>query len=398
MKIILVADTFPPLRTSGAVQLRDLSRELDYQGHELTICLPSTDIKNLWKYEIVDGIEILRLKAPRTKDLNYFLRTINEFLMPFAMIRGFKKSPLSKNKWDGVVWYSPSIFHGPFIKMLKYNSSCKAYLIVRDIFPQWAVDMGLMGKGLPYKFFNAIAHYQYSIADFIGVQSPGNKVYFSKLKREPSQSLQVLNNWLGESAKMSCSIRFSETALANRKVIVYAGNMGIAQNMDTLINLAKLFEENEGIGFAFVGRGSDASRLKNKANSLELNNVLFFDEIHPDEVHDLFTQCHIGIVSLDARHKSHNIPGKFLTYIQSGLPVIANINYGNDLAKIIRDQKVGQVCENNSLDELKHLTEKLINQIESDDGYYRRCIDLFERDFSARKAVNQIIKTFKNEV
>ena len=157
MKIILVADTFPPLRTSGAVQLRDLSRELDYQGHELTICLPSTDIKNLWKYEIVDGIEILRLKAPRTKDLNYFLRTINEFLMPFAMIRGFKKSPLSKNKWDGVVWYSPSIFHGPFIKMLKYNSSCKAYLIVRDIFPQWAVDMGLMGKGLPYKFFNAIA-------------------------------------------------------------------------------------------------------------------------------------------------------------------------------------------------------------------------------------------------
>lgn len=396
MKLILVADTFPPLRTSGAVQLRDLSRELVHQGHHLTVCLPSWDINVPWLLEEIDEIEILRLKSPKTKDLNYLLRTINEFLMPYSMMRGFKKSPLCKKNWDGIIWYSPSIFHGPFIKMLKHNSSCKGYLIVRDIFPEWALDMGLMSKGLPYRFFNAIAQYQYSIADFIGVQSPGNKVYFRKWAHNPGRYLQVLNNWLRESSKIECSIRIAETDFADRKVFVYAGNMGIAQDIDILIDLARLFHTRSDIGFLFVGRGADVNRLKNKVNNLELSNILFFDEVHPDEIPDLYSQCTIGIVSLDARHKSHNIPGKFLTYMQSGLPVLAKVNHGNDLVKIIQDQEVGQVSDSNDLNELKLLAEKLIYQVESGNDFYNKCISLYNKDFSSRKAVEQIIRSLEN--
>jgi hypothetical protein len=50
--------------------------------------------------------------------------------------------------------------------------------------------------------------------------------------------------------------------------------------------------------------------------------VLLFDAIHPDDLPDLYAQCDVGIVSLDPRHKSHSIPGKFLTYMQSGLSVL----------------------------------------------------------------------------
>jgi glycosyltransferase involved in cell wall biosynthesis len=391
MRIALIADTFPPLRTSGAVQLRDLSREFARQGHALTVLLPSPDQDEPWSLEEIDGVQVLRLKAPRTKDIGYVRRTFGEFAMPFAMLRHFRQSPLASERWDGVVWYTPSIFHGPLASALKKRSGCKSYLIIRDIFPEWAVDMGLMGRGLPYRFFDAIARYQYSVADVIGVQTPGNRGYFDEWHQQPGRTLEVLQNWLDKPAQARCSIRVNETALAGRNVLVYAGNMGIAQGMDILLDLAEKLRHRTDVGFLFVGRGSDSTRLKASAKDRKLDNVQFYDEIHPDEIPDFYAQCSVGIVALDPRHKSHNIPGKFLTYMQSGLPVLANVNAGNDLAKMIRDERVGQVCENNRVDELLLLAEKLLDQIQTDSGLSVRCTALFEHEFAVEKAVKQIV-------
>lgn len=392
MRVALIADTFPPLRTSGAVQLRDLSREFSRQGHALTVFLPSPDLEASWTLESFDGVEVLRLKAPRTKDIGYFRRTLGELMMPFVMMRQFRKSPLCSERWDGVVWYAPSIFHGPLASALKKSSGCKGYLIIRDIFPEWAVDMGLMGRGLPYRFFDAVARYQYKVADVIGVQTPGNRGYFDQWQQKSGRRLEVLQNWLDKPAHARCPIRVNETGLAGRKVFVYAGNMGIAQGMNILLDLADKLRHRTDVGFLFVGRGSDATRLKVSATDLKLDNVLFYDEIHPDEIPDLYSQCSAGIVSLDPRHKSHNIPGKFLTYMQSGLPVLANINEGNDLAQMIRDEQVGQVCESNQVSDLLLLTDKLLIQIDSQaDDLSNRCRSLFEREFAVDRAVRQIV-------
>jgi glycosyltransferase involved in cell wall biosynthesis len=391
MRIALIADTFPPLRTSGSVQLRDLSREFARQGHALTVLLPSPGQEATWSLEDFDGVQVLRLKAPRTKDIGYVWRTLGEFVMPFAMLRQFRKSPLVSERWDGVVWYAPSIFHGPLVSDLKKRSNCKGYLIIRDIFPEWAVDMGLMGRGLPYRFFDSVARYQYSVADVIGVQTPGNRGYFDQWQQQPGRSLEVLQNWLDKPAQARCPIRVNETVLVGRKVFVYAGNMGIAQGMDILLDLAEKLQHLTDIGFLFVGRGSDSARLKNSAKERKLDNLLFYDEIDPDEIPDLYSQCSAGIVALDPKHKSHNIPGKFLTYMQSGLPVLANVNPGNDLAQVIRDERVGQVCESNRIDDLLQLVIKLLAQIKSDGELPSRCRNLFEREFAVDKAVRQIV-------
>lgn len=391
MKIALVADTFPPLRTSGAVQLRDLSREFVRQGHKLTVLLPAPGLSQPWLLEDLDGTRVLRLKAQQTKDIGYVRRTLAELAIPFAMLRNLRKSPLAKERWNGVVWYAPSIFHGPLVSALKNSSACKSYLIIRDIFPEWAVDMGLMGRGLPYRFFDAVARYQYSVADVIGVQTPGNRRYFEPWLGHPGRHLEVLQNWLDKPSQMRCSIRVDQTALAGRKVFVYAGNMGVAQGMDILLDLADKLCSRPDVGFLFVGRGSDAARLKAAAQARQLDNVVFFDEIDPDEIPDLYAQCDAGIVALDPRHKSHNIPGKFLTYMQNGLPVLANINAGNDLAQMIRDERVGQVCETNQVDELLLLTEKLLDQIAMDSGLSGRCTALFEREFAVENTVKQIV-------
>lgn len=391
MRFVLITENFPPLRNSGAVQLRDLSREFVRQGHQLTVLLPDAAIQNPWVLEGFDGVRILRLRALRTKDIGHVRRTIAELLMPFVMMYQLGKSPLIDEQWDGVVWYSPSIFHAPMASRLKRVNGCKAYLIIRDIFPAWAVDMGLMGRGLPYLFFNAVASYQYSVADVIGVQTSGNRRYFDRWQQQPRHKLEVLQNWLDKPAQVRCSIRISDTPLAGRKIFVYAGNMGVAQGVDILLEFAERLRSRGDVGLLLVGRGSDAARLRASARERELDNVLFYDEIHPDEIPDLYAQCSAGIVALDPRHKSHNIPGKFLTYMQCGLPVLANVNAGNDLAQMIRTEKVGEVCETNQVDELLELALKLLAQIEVDSQLPARCRSLFHREFAVEKAVRQIV-------
>jgi glycosyltransferase involved in cell wall biosynthesis len=398
MRIALVADTFPPLRTSGAVQLRDLSRELVRQGHQLTVLLPAADLDGPWRLDDWEGMRVLRLRSPKTKDVGYVRRTLSEFWMPFAMRRQLKCSPLAHERFDGVVWYSPSIFHGPLVQALKRQSRCPSYLIIRDIFPEWAVDMGLMGRGLPYRVFDAVARYQYSVADVIGVQTPGNLVYFERWQAQAGRRLQVLPNWLGAPAQRRCPIRIDQTALAGRKIFVYAGNMGVAQGMDRVMELVVQLQARTDVGFVFVGRGSDAQRLKALAQSLDLSNVLFFDEIDPDEIPDLYAQCHVGLVALDPRHRSHNIPGKFLTYMQSGLPVLANVNAGNDLASLIREHKVGQVCESEQLNALVDMAQALLTQVDAEPDMPQRCRALFERAFAVEQIAQQVVAALNTPI
>lgn len=317
--------------------------------------------------------------------------------MPFVMLRNFRKSPLSNLRWDGVVWYSPTIFLGPLANALKKVAGCRSYLILRDIFPDWAVDMDLMNRGLPYQFFKAVERYQYSVADVIGVQTHGNLRYLAQWSSHPDRELEVLQNWLGTSEVGSCSISVKSSQLAGRTIFVYAGNMGVAQGMGVLLDLAERLQAREDIGFLFVGRGSDSLLLREDAKRRELANVAFYDEIEPSEIPGLYQQCDVGIVALDPRHKTHNIPGKFLSYMRAGLPVLASINEGNDLADLIREEKVGRVTTDNSVNTLRFLAEDLVDEIADEKSISNRCMTLSERLFSPKTAVHQIVTALGDE-
>jgi len=395
MRLALVADVFPPLRSSGAVQLRDLSNELVSQGHDVTVLVASPGLDAPYKFEVLGGLRVLRLKTPATKDRGYVARTLGEFWMPFAMLKGFKHSPLSDELWDAVVWYSPSIFLGPLVKALKSKSRCPSYLIVRDIFPEWAADMGLMSRGSPFLFFKLIAAYQYSIADVIGIQSKGNAVYFQRWVKSSNRRLEVLHNWLAPARDVGCTIDISQSALAGRKIFVYAGNMGVAQGMDVVVDLAQFFKNDRNVGFVLVGRGSEVDKLKSMVAHKALENVLFFEEIDPSEIPSLYAQCDVGLVLLDARHRSHNVPGKFLTYMQAGLPVLAAVNAGNDLIGLIDESQVGRACEAADLNKLFASAKELLAQVQSDDFYRQRCQVLCERLFTAEAAARQVVASLK---
>jgi glycosyltransferase involved in cell wall biosynthesis len=397
MRIALVGDTFPPVRTSSAVQIVDLSRELVRAGHEVTVLIPAADQEQVWRIEDLDGVRVLRLRTMKIKDINYVLRTIGESLMPHMMRRGLAASPLAGVRWDGIICYVPSIFHGSLVRALKAESRCKCYLIVRDIFPEWAADLGLMGRGLPFRYFRAVAQDLYSLADTIGVQSAGNLTYFENWAQRPGRQLEILQNWLADRPLIDCSIRLSETPLAGRRVFVYAGNMGVAQEVGVLLKLASRLRDDSTVGFLFIGRGSEARRLAAEAAELGLTNVLFSDEIHPDEVPGLLAQCHVGLIALNPHHKSHNIPGKFLTYMHAGLPVLARVNPGNDLADIIREEGVGYVTEGGDIDELAGMARDMLANDASLSGASGRSRQLYRRLFSPAIAASQIVVRLRDE-
>ena len=396
--IVLVADAYPPSRTSAALQLKDLALEFLRQGITPTVITPDSGLQDISSLVKLDGISVLRLKTPEHKNIGRIRRAIAESLMPFFMIRNFRKSDLNNIHWDAVIWYSPTIFLGPFIYFLKRRNTYSSYLILRDIFPAWALDLGLIRRGFAYYFFRIFEGFQYSIADCIGVQAIGNLDYFKSWPIFAHKKIEVLQNWLSPKPLSYCSVDISTLPIANRKIFVYAGNMGIAQGMGDLLVLAEAFVTRNDIGFLFIGRGSDMEFLRLDAKNRGLVNTVFCDEIDADQIPGLYVQCHVGLIALDARHKTHNIPGKFLSYLQSGLPVMAILNHGNDMQSIIEQYEVGRATTDRSQENLELLANSLIDELSLQEGEMSsRCKNLATKLFSSQVAVEQIVNALNSE-
>jgi glycosyltransferase involved in cell wall biosynthesis len=396
MKLALVADTFPPLRTSGAVQLFDLAKEISLHGHDLTVFIPLSKIKIRYEVRELDGFRVVYIRSPNFKNKNNTMRGLAELLLPFNIYFALQGTRFLSVKWDGIIWYSPTIFLSPFIHLIKSKSRCNTYLILRDLFPDWLVDMGLLKKGIIYKFLKLVEMYQYSIADTIGIQTQGNFTYFKNFnKLVLEKKIQVLHNWLGPMGSDLSSIRLSNTCLRGKKIFIYAGNMGIAQGAIIFVELAKIMLKRNDVGFLFIGRGSELINLKKFASNELLTNVLFFDEVPTQELVSLYKECSVGLLSLDERHLSHNIPGKFLSYITVGLPVLAVVNKNNDMINLIDHNCVGRVTADRSLVKLEILANNLLDEIEQKkEELSYRCIKLAKENFSPKKAADQILKTF----
>ena len=399
VKLLIIADAFPPMRTSASIHMYDLSRELIKQGHKVSVIVPVSSSKKSFSVESYDGIRLVSVLTPKAKDAAYISRAFVEFISPYIIYYRLRTSQIYDEDFDGIIWYSPSIFFGPLISRLKKKFKCHSYLILRDMFPDWALDLGLMNKGIGYYLLKFVEHYQYRVASQIGIQAPGNFKYFNVGAFKIFKSkVELLWTWITPNiTALNCSIDLKRTHLAGRKIIVYAGNMGVAQDFDLIINLVELFRDREDIGFVFVGRGSEVGRLRYVVDQCALANIIFYDEIDSTEISALYSQCSVGLISLDPRHKSINIPGKFLSYMASGLPVLARLNPGNDLVELININRVGASYIGSNALELKEIADDLIEMIKSDEYISIRCKDLVNSLFSTKNAALQIVKALECE-
>lgn len=399
MHILIISDAYPPMRTSCATQIYDLAQAFIEQSHQVSIIIPAYSQKKSVEISNADGPTVYAVRCFKTKDVGYARRTLAEFVNPFII--GFhlkRNSNFTGQKIDGIAWYSPTIFWGPLVKQLKGEFKCKAYLILRDIFPDWALDLGLLKKNLIYIFFKRVQKYQYDVADVIGAQSPNSMRYLSQNYAKSFSKIEVLWNWVGKLRLQPCSIDISQSKLKGKKVAVYAGNMGIAQGVDQLLELVQAAKDCNQFGFIFIGRGSERVRLEEACKAKAIENVMFYDEIDQGEIFALFTQCAMGLVVLDPRHKTQNIPGKFLAYLKAELPIFAILNPGNDLIELINKNRLGLALANDSAS-IKLISREFlgfIEDLESERKAHFQKNDEILRVFDPILATKQILSSFES--
>jgi glycosyltransferase involved in cell wall biosynthesis len=404
MNFLILGDAFPPMQTSGALMLKDLAVELVSRTHSVTVLIPQHSQEQRVSETFQNDVRVISVRALKTKDISYLRRLIAEFINPFYMWLALYRSQfLIHEHFDLLIWYSPSIFWGPLVRRLKKSCGCKSYLVLRDIFPDWARDVGLIKKMNPiYLPLKIIAQYQYDQADVIGVQSPKNREYIVAKYPKLLLKVEVLWNWLlpQENYKEECPIILSKTILKNKKVLVYAGNIGVAQGADSFLKIIQSFRLHDDVGFVFVGRGSEFSILEGLVKHASLKNVLFFPQILHNHMPNLYAQCHAGLLALDARHSTHNIPGKFVSYIQSGLPIMGVVNKGNDLIDIVRLNKLGVLGDRGDTEKLELYADQFYREYlvdEHDRSIVERCKKVSRDLFSTQVAVASIIaQSFKN--
>ena len=341
MRILLVTDTFLPHTNSAARAMHELAGEFSRQGHTVSVLTSTRDIHGDVAVEQEQGFEVIRVNAGKVIGSGRLSRAISEILLPFeCWWRG--RAEIRKHLPDILVFYSPSIFWGWLVGKIKNESGCYTYLILRDMFPQWAIDLGLLRAISPVTLlFRLFERWQYAVADCIGVQSPANLGYFEK-RRANSDNTQVLWNWIvrGGSTVQSRVTRES-LGLVDKCLFCYGGNIGIAQRMDALLDIATRLEDSSNAHFLIVGDGSERKRLSEKLAALSLSNVTMLPPLPQAEFDELLTWIDVGLVLLDPKLGTHNIPGKLLNYCAAGKPVIAQVNPGNDLIDVVHRYGAG---------------------------------------------------------
>jgi glycosyltransferase involved in cell wall biosynthesis len=331
-----------PKPVSVAVMMHDLGVELSNQGHKVIVVTPDSTLTVPCKTQKEDNITVLRVKTGRIKGVSKLIRAVNEIKLS-SIIWKNAKSFFEENPCDLIIFYSPTIFFAKLVKRLKDLWNCRAYLILRDIFPQWAVDAGIMKKGIAYWYFKRAEHKQYSMANVIGVECPGNLRYFENNGLKNKFNIEVLYNWAKIENKNINTYRDyrKDFGLEGKIVFFYGGNIGAAQGMDNIIALSESLRDYKDIYFLLVGDGTDVSRLKKIIISKGLTNISIYPPISQENYLDAVRQFDVGLISLDTKLKTYNFPGKLLGYMNCSLPVLASINPGNDLKEVLEKSQAG---------------------------------------------------------
>lgn len=395
MRILCLVDCYLPSTKSSAKLVSDLAAEFAQLGHETIVATPDAFLKTSCEETSENGVRVLRVRTGRIKGAGKVRRAINEIRLSSVMWKAGKDF-FQQNPCDLIVFYSPSIFFGQLVGKLKKLWSCPSYLILRDIFPQWAIDAGVMRKDfLIYPYFRKRELLQYAAAEVIGVQSPGNLAYFAELGLDKNKkTLDVLFNWmpLKEDAQ-PIGLR-KKLGLDGKFVFFYGGNIGVAQDMDNVVRLAENLSDEPDIFFLLVGAGSEVPRLEAMIAEKKLTNIAIHPAVGQREYLGLLGEFDVGLISLDRELRTHNFPGKMLGYMYHAMPILASINPDNDLRDVIEQAQAGLVSVNGQDDLLLENARRLIRDEDFRRAVGRNSRALLEKTFSVGSAARQILSHF----
>ncbi len=299
---------------------------------------------------------ILRLQIGNTQKTNIIEKGISTVMIEPTFKKAIKQY-FSDVKFDLVLYSTPPITLVSAVEYVKKRDGAKTYLLLKDIFPQNAVDIGLMSKtglkGLLYKHFRKQEKRLYAISDRIGCMSQANVDYVIEHNSEVNpeivevcpNSCDVVDKSVDERTRRQ--IRDKYGIPLDKKIFIYGGNLGKPQGISFLIECLKKCQNIEEAYFLIVGDGTEYSVLKNYVEKEKPANVKLMKRLPKDDYDTMVGACDVGLLFLDHRFTIPNFPSRLLSYMQAKLPVLACTDPNTDIGRVIVDGGFGWWCESN---------------------------------------------------
>lgn len=300
----------------------------------------------------------LRVKIGNLTRVNLIEKGISTLMIEKQYLSAVKKY-LPDVKFDLIMYSTPPITLVNVIRFIKKRDGAKTYLLLKDIFPQNAVDICMMSKtgvkGLLYKHFRKVEKKLYAISDRIGCMSQANVDYVIKHNPEvdPAKveicpnSIEVQD--MSITSEERVAIRDKYGIPQDKKVFVYGGNLGKPQGIPFIIECLKTQLTSDKAYFLIVGDGTEFSKLQAFFDNEKPENMKLVEYITKEDYDRMIAACDVGMIFLDHRFTIPNFPSRLMAYMQAGLPVLACTDPNTDIGKVIIDGGFGWWCESDDV-------------------------------------------------
>ena len=328
----------------------DLMREFVAHQHNIYIISPTErrekNASSLSSEQHAHFLNVKTLNIQKTNSVEKGLATLSiEYLYLYALKKYFKNV-----KFDLVLYSTPPITFSKVIQYVKLRDGAKSYLLLKDIFPQNAVDMKLMSKnGLIYKVFRAKEKKLYEVSDFIGCMSEANRQYVlahnptvNPLKVEVNPNSIAPIPYVSLSEEEKTLIKEKYKLPLNRKIFIYGGNLGIPQGLDFLLQTIEATKNDPRIYFLIVGSGTEFTRIQNWFKENKPQNAQLLFGVPKIEYDRLVKSCDIGMIFLHKDFTIPNFPSRLLSYLEAKLPVLVAADGNTDVGTEVEKNQCGK--------------------------------------------------------
>lgn len=333
----------------------DLLRQLHADGHQVYAVSPRERRFHLeTEFCHENGITVLRLKTGNITKTNVIEKGITTLLIDRLFQTAIKKY-FSDVRFDLILYATPPITYVQTIKYLKKRDGAKTFLLLKDIFPQNAVDLGMLSrtgvKGFLYRHFRNTETQLYRLSDFIGCMSQANVNYIRKHHPTlPADKIMVCPNSVEPQALKLTDVekrvlREKYQIPQDKTVFVYGGNLGKPQGIDFLISGLQSQADHAEAFFLIVGAGTEYSKLEQYLEQSGQKNVRLMQKLPREEYDRMIASCDVGLIFLDHRFTIPNFPSRLLAYQQAGLPVLACTDRNTDVGSVLTEGGFGWWCE-----------------------------------------------------
>lgn len=365
--IFLTVSRIRSIRNRGIYT--DLMRKFRDEGHHVYIVAPverqfglSTDLK------CEDGVHILNVKTLNVQKTNVVEKGIGTLLLETQFKKAIKKY-LGHISFDLILYSTPPITLNNVIRYLKdKNPQAITYLLLKDIFPQNAVDLGMFSeKSLFYKMFRRKEVQLYKKSDYIGCMSPANVDFV--LKHNPfisKEKVELAPNSLELVVKeepCNCeAIRLKYKLPQDKPIFIYGGNLGKPQGIDFLIQCLEANKDRTDCHFLIVGNGTEYKKIESWYKQTKPKSVSLYARLSKEDYDLLVQSCDVGLIFLDHRFLIPNFPSRLLSYLEYKMPIIAATDIHSDMGRIAERNGFGYWCESKKTEDFTACINRILEQ------------------------------------